>query len=132
MKTFRTLTTWLMVLVCISLSSCSDDDDKDDNNGKDNDKTEASIVGTWQYEEEGDYIRILNLNKGGTFQDTEKEYYNGKWDTTNDSGTYKYTKNTLTLKYNDDEETLTLKVISLTSTSLTVDDEGDIYVYTRL
>lgn len=77
MKTFKFLTTWLMILVCISFSSCSSDDDKDDDNGKGNNKTEASIVGTWQYKEDNEYIMLLSINKDGTFMNTEKEYYNG-------------------------------------------------------
>ena len=131
MKTFKFLTTWLMILVCISFSSCSSDDDKDDDNGKGNNKTEASIVGTWQYKEDNEYIMLLSINKDGTFMNTEKEYYNGKWDTAYDSGMYKYSKNTLTFT-SEDGETWSFKVISVPSTSLTVDDEGDIYVYTRL
>ena len=71
MKTFKFLTTWLMILVCISFSSCSSDDDKDDDNGKGNNKTEASIVGTWQYKEDNEYIMLLSINKDGTFMNTD-------------------------------------------------------------
>ena len=62
MKTLKTLTTWLMLLACFNLSSCSNDDDDD------NTSDTTSIVGTWQYKEGDDYIETITFDEDGSFQ----------------------------------------------------------------
>ena len=124
MKTLKILTTRLMLLACFNLLSCSNDDDDD------NTSDTASIVGTWQYKEGDDFIETLTLDEDGSFQEISKEYYKGKWDVDTDYGEYEYKKNTLTLYYSDGES-YSLKVISLTSKTLKVEDEGDVLTYQR-
>ena len=111
MKTLKILTTWLMLLACFNLLSCSNDDDDD------NTSDTASI-------------ETLTLDEDGSFQEISKEYYKGKWDVDTDYGEYEYKKNTLTLYYSDGES-YSLKVISLTSKTLKVEDEGDVLTYQR-
>lgn len=126
MKTLKTLTAWLMILVSFNLSSCSSDDDKDDDTSD-----SVSIVGTWQYKEGNDFVITYTFDDDGSFQDVSKEYYNGKWDISTDYGEYKYKNKTLTLYYSDGES-FSLKVISITSTTLKVEDEGDIMIFKKI
>lgn len=122
MKTLRTLTAWLMVIVCFSMTSCSNNDEGNDS---------ASIVGIWQDEEEG-FVSTLDFNKDGSFQMTDKEYYDGKWYTNTDKGKYVYEDDVLTFFY-EDGETYSFIVKSLTSKRLKLYDEGEgIFTYSKM
>lgn len=118
MKTLRMLSTWLMVLVCLSLTTtaCSDDDDEEDLSG--------SIIGTWQHEND-EYIEIMTFNSDGTVQMTIKTYYNGQWNSITAPGIYTYEKNIITIKMDGAEQVIRGIVKSLTATSLTIGNEEE-------
>lgn len=122
MKTLRILTTWLIVLVSFSITSCSKDNEDDSDS--------TSIVGTWLYDED-EYVITLKLNKNGSFVETYEEYYNGKWETDTSRGTYEYEGNILTFYY-DDGYTYSVTVISVTSKVLKINDEKDITTYNKI
>ncbi|MCD8092901.1 MAG: hypothetical protein LUF01_08760 [Bacteroides sp.] len=125
MKTFKILTTWLMLLACCNLTSCSNDDD--DEGGS----TIGSIIGTWQYEEDDDYIETIEFRKDGTYKATSKEYYNGHWDTYTVKGDYEYKGNTITL-YDEYGDSFSVQVISVTSKTLKISDEGEVITYHKI
>lgn len=124
MKTFRILTTLLMVIISLSISSCSNDDDED--GGSDS----ASIIGTWQSKDGDDFIITLKLNKNGSFTMTEKEYYQGKWDTYTSHGEYEYEDDILT--FYEDGDIYNYTIISVTSKIMKLDIEGDIIIFNKI
>lgn len=126
MKTLKTLTAWLMILACFNLVSCSNDDDNDDDSSD-----SVSLVGTWQYKEDNNYVETFTFESDGTFQETSKEFHNGKWEVDNDYGDYEYKDKTISLYYSHGE-TIILKVLSLTSKTLKVDDDGDIIAFRKI
>lgn len=128
MKSLKTFMTWLMVLVCLNLTvtSCSDDDDEE------NDVTTGSIIGTWEFNEDDEYIETMTFSKDGTFKATIKEYNNGEWETDYLSGSYTYKNNTITIE-NGTASTGYGKVISLTSNSMTLETiDGDRITYKKV
>ena len=72
------------------------------------------LVGTWKhtFEDGYDLITFYDNNRG-----TYSQYENGRWDAYNESFTYSYANNMLTLDFDNDDDH-TAKVISLTSTTL--------------
>lgn len=120
----KTLTAWLMILACFNLSSCSDDENE-------NASGASSLKGTWQYKEDNDFIVTYTFDEKGSFQVIEKEYYNGKWDIYTDNGEYEYENKILTLYYNSGDISK-FKVISLTSQTLKIEEDGYIIVFQKI
>ena len=115
-----------------------DDDDegerctytKVDDDEEDEEYDEASIIGTWLYEEE-DWEMSIKFTSQGTFTETEKEYYNGKWYTDTYTGTYRLSGSKLYMTYEEDDETETVEILSLTSSTLKVKAYGETMTFTR-
>lgn len=80
-KTFRLLGMALLVVVlCVSVSSCSKDDEDEDANVS---NYVTGIVGTWaEYEEDGTlhYYWVFNSDGTGSYGDDEEKFYYG-WET---------------------------------------------------
>lgn len=113
MKTFRVLTSWLMVLVCLSLAtaSCSSDDDTEE-------EIEAgSIVGTWTYKLDGNEDTVTFSSNG-----TCKMVLKAQGTTITTQGTYVYEDDVITIFVNGTYAGA-WKVISVTSKTLTLESE---------
>lgn len=121
MKTLRTLSAWLMVLVCLSLTNiaCNDDDDNE------TEVTIKSIIGSWQYEEEQG-SETITFNDDGSMQSVIKEYYDGEWETITKTGTYTLENNIITLfSYGIKAGEVKVKSVIPTSLILEMEDEED-------
>lgn len=129
----------LIAILCIGTTSCTKDDDEDSKNKKENidedddDDIKSTIVGTWEYDDGDGWTVVLRLNSNSSFKLTETEVYQGKPDVSITEGSYKYNSSskTLTLSYYDDYDdedyVEQIKVVSLTSSKLTLqfkDDDG--------
>ena len=84
-----------LLMVAPTFTSCKDDE-KDEPGAPQS----SALVGTWVYTEE-DFSSEFVFSSNGTFVITEKEYYNGKWETDSEYGTYTFDGTTLTLRYSD-------------------------------
>ena len=130
MKAFQKLTTWLMLLVCLSLTTtaCSDDDEEN------NEINKSALVGTWQFQSDED-IEITTFISDGTFKSAVKlydVYGDGKWIEVNLNGTYEVEDNVLTLAFENGITTSGI-IKKLTSTSLTIEDQyGDLVIYKKV
>lgn len=108
---------------CLSLASCGDDKDKDEPS------SQASIVGTWRYDDpDGDEYTLYIFGADGKFQAISVE---DGWQGT-DSGAYTLKGDTLTFIFNDGD-VVTLKVLLLTEKELYIideyEDDGAIHFY---
>lgn len=121
MKTVKMLSTWLMVLVCLSLTTiaCSDDDD----NETEKEITIDSIIGSWRYEEE-EGSETITFNTDGTMLIVSKEYYDGEWETISETATYTLKNNIITL-FSHGIKAGEVKVKSVTAKSLTLEREDE-------
>lgn len=113
--------TVLMVLMA-TISSCNKDEDK------------TSIVGTWKYSSEVSFIAThVIYNEDGTF-----ELFSTDEDDYSEQGEYKIENNILMEKFSDEEEWIKSKIISLTESTLILqemDDDGSLsdekYILTK-
>lgn len=81
------------------------------------------LVGTWKYSWGSDWCSFtFNSNGTGAYN----EYANGHWDSYNETFTYTYSNNMITLRWDEDYDVETIPVRSLTATELVMnwDDEG--------
>lgn len=114
MKTFRLLTTLLVVVLCIGFNSCSKDDDGDD--------SIVSIVGNWA-EKPSDEQFFISFNADGTgswyciYEGTKEESL---------EFTYILNEKTMLLTTIDEEGTKESTTIQLSETILIA---GDIIYY---
>lgn len=112
MKTFRVLTSWLMVLVCLSLATaCSSDDDTED------EIENSTIVGTWTYKLDG-YEDTVTFSSNGTCKTVLK----AQGTTVTTQGTYVYEDDVITI-FVKGTYAGAWRVISLTSKTLTLESE---------
>lgn len=120
MKTVKMFSTWLMVLVCLSLATiaCSDDD-----NETQKEIAIDSIIGSWRYEEK-EGSEIITFNTDGTMLIVTKEYYDGEWETTTETATYTLKNNIITL-FSHGIKAGEVKVKSVTANSLTLEREDE-------
>lgn len=111
-KLFWALGSVLVVLFALTFSSCSDDDDKGDK-----DKSDASsLVGTWRFNDDGVYYITFNDDGTGRYEDDYED------------GTFYYTyseKTSLLILNFDDDDQGVLRVVSVTSTTLVLQDMED-------
>lgn len=111
-KLFWALGSVLVVLFALTFSSCSDDDDKGDK-----DKNDASsLVGTWRFNDDGVYYITFNDDGTGRYEDDYED------------GTFYYTyseKTSLLILNFDDDDQGVLRVVSVTSTTLVLQDMED-------
>lgn len=111
-KLFWALGSVLVVLFALTFSSCSDDDDKGDK-----DKGDASsLVGTWRFNDDGVYYITFNDDGTGRYEDDYED------------GTFYYTyseKTSLLILNFDDDDQGVLRVVSVTSTTLVLQDMED-------
>lgn len=111
-KLFWALGSVLVVLFALTFSSCSDDDDKGDK-----DKSDASsLVGTWRFNDDGVYYITFNDDGTGLYEDDYED------------GTFYYTyseKTSLLILNFDDDDQGVLRVVSVTSTTLVLQDMED-------
>lgn len=149
MNAIRYFSVLFMTVLCLGIVACSNEDDekkdkddiengKDDNNDKDDEEETVSIIGTWKYDDGDGWTLTYELKKNGTCKLTDTEIYNGVPETFVDEGTYVYNKSTSTLTLEFDNWTDKYKVLSISSSKLSVqwyDDEveayTDIYVLTK-
>lgn len=108
-----------MMAMTIGFSACSDDDD---------DKgSSSSIVGTWAYEEEYDddeyYYEEITFKANGTFIAESEEYYYGEYDSSTYRGTWEIDGDELIVGI--DDEHIELRIISLTSKRLVLENDED-------
>lgn len=101
-------TTLMMLLLCIGMVSCSED--KEDDEPK-----SSSIVGTWQSEEDSDYIIVFKSNGTG-YEDWEGE----RWE-------FEYTYNAESgrLVMFEEDESYSYKVRISGKTLTLIDEEED-------
>lgn len=102
------------VLFVVSFSACSDDDDDSDSNSD-----SSELVGKWRFTDDGVYFLTFDSDGTGIYTD-EYEY---------SPFSYSYKKSVLTLDYGDGELEV-LKVLSLSSSELVLEDEIDGYRFT--
>lgn len=111
-KLFWALGSVLVVLFALTFSSCSDDDDKGDK-----DKSDASsLVGTWRFNDDGVYYITFKADGTGLYEDDYED------------GTFYYTyseKTSLLILNFDDDDQGVLRVVSVTSTTLVLQDMED-------
>lgn len=115
------LLTLTATFACISLASCGDDDDDP--------SSEASIVGTWRYDDpDGDEYSLYTFGSDGKFQAIDIE---DGWQGT-EAGAYTLKGDALTFIF-DDGDVVTLKVLLLTEKELYLideyEDDGAIHFY---
>lgn len=123
MKTIRMISTWLMALVCLSLTTiaCSDDDD----NETEKEIAIDSIIGSWRYEEK-EASETITFNNDGSMQSVIKEYYDGEWETITKTGTYTLENNVITIfSYGIKAGEVKVKSVTATSLTLEMEDEED-------
>ena len=108
-----------MLAVCtVTMVSCKDDDDDNGN--------EAALIGTWRYDD-GDEYDEITFNKDHSFIEREGEYYNGRWYTDTDAGTWQMAGSKVILTYSDNDVwTLTFK-----GSFLTDNDDEDEWIYIK-
>ncbi len=121
---------FLSMLTLATITSCSNDDEKS-----------ASLVGNWEITQEGETLAtleaveneggcgptIIQFSQGGTFSENGSEYYDSECNDYSDPGIWSKNDNTLTVKYNDNDETLSFEILELTNSTLKikeVDEEG--------
>ena len=125
MKTFKTLTTLLMVIISLGITSCGNDDNEDGSSSS------ASIIGTWQSKDGNNFIITLRINNNGSFTMTEKENYQGEWESYTSRGEYKYEDDILT--FYEDGDVYSYTIISITSKIMKLeDDEGDTITFNKI
>ena len=125
-QTFRFLSMMLCaILMTTAFTACSDDDDEDN----------ASLIGTWEYQETHDdgtvWVYQLVLNEDGTFT-------NSYWNTdkpdrkTTYEGTYVVDGKRLTIKYDyGDVEPMAYSIKGNKLTIYVYDDPEDYSIYYR-
>jgi len=86
------------------------------------------LVGTWKHTYGEGYELI-------TFYDNNRGVYSlydlGEWDANNDSFTYTYSNNIITLRWDKDHDVETMRVESLTSTQLVLDWDDEVCTFYR-
>lgn len=109
-------TTLMMLLLCIGMVSCSED--KEDDEPK-----SSSIVGTWQCDEDDEYLFVFKSNGTG-YEDYEGE----RWE-------FEYTYNAESGRlviFEEEDDSYSFKVrISGKSMTMT-DEDGDSLTFTKI
>ena len=101
---------WLIIIMTIiagiSFVSCGSDDDKN--------KKEYSIIGSWKCDFSGGYC-IYTFNENGRGQIYEKDYDQGEEYIDIDKFSYYYNSslNQITIRFDDEDETVIYEVISI-------------------
>ncbi len=121
----------LVAAMSMVATSCSKDDDDDDKD----DKKESLLIGTWRDDTYDDEWDELTFKKDGSFTWT---WYEEKYGTTRNMGTYIYKDPKLTLIFDEDEEyddgekeVYMVKSISSSKLVLYSEDEEETYTYNK-
>ena len=107
-------------IVLITITACSGDDDKN--------KKEYSIIGSWKCDFSGGYC-IYTFNENGRGQIYEKEYVEDREYIDIDKFSYYYNSslNQITIRFDDEDETVIYEVISIEENRMILDDEEEGY-----
>ena len=115
----------VLAVASISLVSCGDDDPEPTptSSSTSSSSSTASLVGTWKYTYSSGYV-LLTFTQDGRGIYTE---YKAGWEVDDDSFTYTYANNTITMIIfeGEDYDVETCKVLSLTSSTLVLQDFPD-------
>ena len=120
---FRLMALMMVAMLTIGFISCSKDDDDDDNS--------TSIVGTWKYQFGKNNYALLTFSQNGICN--YYEYDDGETD--NESASYTYSNSILKITFYQENRyyTETIKVASLTKTTLVLEDfpDGGLCTFTK-